>query len=330
MAGCSSAAIEQSIVRTVGDWDVIADLGSAHRTYVSKMAGTSQKHIPEEVRPLLLAPLNRPPPTRHSFSSLRPHLRAGEACSICNGTGQLLHDSCPVCDGAGREPGEDWDASDSNVPLWTRGAMQRQEMLPDGLAFVLRGLMTRAEVSDVLCQAETFGYRPCPEAKRIRVTERVLVMAGALAELLFARALPHLEDVTISESGERAKGIPHNAPSGKWVPVGLNPCFRVCRYSPGGFFLPHFDAGFDESNEVRSFKTFMLYLNDVDAGGPTCFYSDVQKHYQKPDPQKVVSSLQPECGSCLIFNHCITHDGGKLDQGLKFLLRTEVMYRLQK
>merc|ERR1712070_892493 len=36
---------------------------------------------------------------------------------------------------------------------------------------------------------------------------------------------------------------------------------------------------------------------------------------------------KPERGSCLVFNHEITHDGSELVSGNKYILRTEVMYQ---
>merc|ERR1719161_3537991 len=71
----------------------------------------------------------------------------------------------------------------------------------------------------------------------------------------------------------------------------------------------------------------MLYLNDDFQGFPTTFYKGSQKHYTLPDPAKVLHELIPERGSCLVFNHNLTHDGGKLNSGTKYLLRTEVMYQ---
>jgi len=40
----------------------------------------------------------------------------------------------------------------------------------------------------------------------------------------------------------------------------------------------------------------------------------------------VILSYKPERGSCLVFNHDITHDGGELLIGQKYILRTEVLY----
>merc|ERR1711862_385778 len=101
----------------------------------------------------------------------------------------------------------------------------------------------------------------------------------------------------------------------------------ACRYIPGGFFLPHFDDGLYRSDSHLSLKTFMIYLNEGFEGGPTNFYNEGQRHYTPGHPENIVYALRPEKGSCLVFNHHTTHDGGELKAGTKYILRTEVMYQ---
>merc|ERR1719499_2096664 len=72
----------------------------------------------------------------------------------------------------------------------------------------------------------------------------------------------------------------------------------------------------------------MIYLNDDFEGGLTNFYTEDQRHYIPGLLSNKIFSLRPEKGSCLVFNHHITHDGGELTRGSKYILRTEVMYRL--
>merc|ERR1712224_367856 len=203
----------------------------------------------------------------------------------------------------------------------------------DGACFILRNLLTPSECRDIINQAEGFGLHHCGYSKSMRITDRVCVMGEGLGELLFARAKPYLSDMHISRDLPKLPaGLPQRIPMDgekrHWRATGLNTCFRVCSYHPGGFFQPHHDGGFDYNSEHRSFKTFMLYLNDDFEGGSTNFYKESQRHYHTPDPAKVIHELRPEQGSCLVFNHCITHDGGILKRGKKYILRTEVMYEL--
>lgn len=202
--------------------------------------------------------------------------------------------------------------------------VQRVDLFGDH-AFVLRNFLSVAECDQIIRQAEALGMCAPSETHRMRVCDRVKAMGDDLADVLFKRALPHLSDIQVRDS-ERPRGVPTDAMHGCWKPSTLNPCFRVCRYDIGGFFLPHHDGDFVKDSRNRSLKTFMVYLNDEFDGGPTNFYDESQPHYAKADPEKVILSYQPERGSCLVFNHDITHDGGELRAGQKYILRTEVLY----
>lgn len=299
-----------TVTRTIGDWDIVfGDLGCGRRAYMHRTTGEVRSKVPTEVESALhVEEVQQRLPTPHCLTMLRPHALALEA------------------EARGESP----------QPLWEPCGMQREDFFAGGIAFVLRGLLTDAEAAAVLQQAESMGFEPSPESDRIRVTDRVMASGGDFAELLFARARPHLEDISVGAAGTayrggkwvpvRQVGLPEGLPEGKWVPVGLNPCLRICRYEPGGFFLPHFDGAFSEGKHLRSFKTFMTYLNNVTDGGPTSFFNDRQAHYKKPRTSNVIATFQPECGACLVFNQQLLHDGGVLKAGTKYLLRTEVMY----
>jgi len=204
------------------------------------------------------------------------------------------------------------------MDLWSSGSDS---------AFLLKNLLSAAECDEIILQAEGFGFDSCGYSRKIRVTDRVSVMGKKLGQLLFERARPYLEDILVPDFRKGPEGVPEDLLRGLWQPAGLNPCFRACRYSPGGFFLPHYDGGFDLTDEHRSIKTFMLYLNDDFEGGPTNFYNESQCRYRSGLPKNRIYELRPEKGSCLVFNHRIVHDGGELMHGNKYILRTEVMYR---
>jgi len=200
---------------------------------------------------------------------------------------------------------------------------------PPVVAIVLHDIMSAFECESVVSQSESFGFGRCPESPKIRTAERVIVWSSCLATLLFARILPYLSDVLIKETATQSPaGILPDMTPGLWVPCGINPCFRVCKYFPNGFFLPHYDGGYSCTRRERSIKTLMIYLSEDFEGGPTCFFQESQRHYRQPNPAKIVFQFQPKVGSCLLFNHCLTHDGGSVHDGVKYILRTEVMYKL--
>lgn len=211
-------------------------------------------------------------------------------------------------------------------------SITRREIFDDGSAFVLSNVLSQAECESLIRQAEKLGMESCGYSSSIRVTDRVAANSEAVAGVLFDRIKPFLEpSIDLSDkvwsSLSYPRGIPGSIPNRKWTPIGLNPVFRLCRYKPGGFFLPHHDGGFEQHPyNNRSLKTFMIYLNDDFEGGPTNFYNESQRHYQQGDPSKIVYSYQPKAGDALVFNSSITHDGGELLNGQKYIMRSEVMY----
>ena len=205
----------------------------------------------------------------------------------------------------------------------------REDIFPDGSAFILHGLLSDAECDRIQKAATDCGLADSGYSSRIRVCARVAAMCPEIGQVLFDRCLPFLEASKTIAKDAPQNGVPRDLAEGTYDAYGLNPCFRVVKYAPGGFFLPHFDGGFERTEEDTSIQTFMMYLNDGFEGGPTNFFSDAQLHYKPSDPENVIYSFQPKKGSCLIFNHRITHDGGVLISGEKWLFRSEIMFKKQ-
>ena len=64
--------------------------------------------------------------------------------------------------------------------------------------------------------------------------------------------------------------------------------------------------------------TIQMYLHDVpeEFGGATTFIGKDKDH-----------PCQPKCGSALIFTQNLVHEGSLVKEGIKYTMRTEVMYR---
>jgi len=103
------------------------------------------------------------------------------------------------------------------------------------------------------------------------------------------------------------------------VPIGCSRKMRLYRYGLGDEFGPHID----ESNDGSKF-TVLIYLNNLGPadGGRTLFYHD---HAAK----RVKAAVRPAEGMLLLHGHghrCLTHEGEKLVRGVKYVLRTDVLY----
>jgi predicted 2-oxoglutarate/Fe(II)-dependent dioxygenase YbiX len=97
--------------------------------------------------------------------------------------------------------------------------------------------------------------------------------------------------------------------------VGLNERFRAYRYEAGQRFGPHYDGAFVRDARERSCVTVLLYLNEGMTGGETTLID-------------LGASFSPRRGQALFFQHRLLHEGAEVSDGLKYVLRTDVMYRL--
>jgi prolyl 4-hydroxylase len=100
---------------------------------------------------------------------------------------------------------------------------------------------------------------------------------------------------------------------GNSVAVGLNELFRFYRYEPGQLFKKHIDESFIRNELEASYFTFMIYLNDDYEGGETKFN---------------MTSVKGRKGMALVFLHSLPHEGAEVKSGIKYVLRTDIMYRL--
>ncbi len=132
--------------------------------------------------------------------------------------------------------------------------------------------------------------------KGVRDNERLMVFDANLAETLFRKAsevLPQQhEDYSV---------------------LDFNEMFRIYKYSPGQRFKMHRDGSYIRNENEKSFYTFLIYLNDDFEGGETEFEN--------------LFTVAPKKGSALVFYHPLRHEGKTLISGLKYVLRTDVMYR---
>lgn len=182
--------------------------------------------------------------------------------------------------------------------------MQKTELRGDFI-FVIDDFLTADECQHWIETAENIGFTDAPITtssgpqmrQEIRNNTRIMYDSDALAQDLFERAKAFL------------------VPS--WfcrVPIGFNERFRFYKYVPGQRFAPHFDGRFDRGNRERSEFTFLVYLNDSYAGGTTRFF----------EPEQI--DIVPRTGRALVFHHPQLHEGAIVEQGTKYVLRTDVMY----
>jgi prolyl 4-hydroxylase len=96
--------------------------------------------------------------------------------------------------------------------------------------------------------------------------------------------------------------------------VGGNPRIRVYRYEPSEHHSAHWDTVVELGDGVASRITLVFYLNDGFGGGETEF----------PELGKRVV---PKRGTALLFQHRVLHSALGVTSGVKYVLRTDVLYR---
>jgi hypothetical protein len=224
----------------------------------------------------------------------------------------------------------------------------RKENILDGAAFLLHGVFSPEECRSLIEQSEEHDYQPLHH--RFRTNDRTIVQDSALAELCMERIRPFLpRTISIDPKhtdllwGNRGWAKPKAEPirtcaqsfdAGKWQVADMSPHWRFCRYTQGGFFRPHSDACHVESPLRRSILTVNVYLNDCD-GGATRLLHDYRQH--SPEDASAVQQagkgdltsycdVQPRAGTALVFVHWLWHEGAPLGSGMKYLLRSDVMY----
>lgn len=104
---------------------------------------------------------------------------------------------------------------------------------------------------------------------------------------------------------------------GKWEAYGVNERFRFYRYKSGQVFKKHQDRSYRKAKGDESWWTLLVYLNAGFEGGRTRFWFAGGEEI----------SVQPETGMALFFLHERTHEGEQVNAGVKYVLRTDVMYR---
>lgn len=72
------------------------------------------------------------------------------------------------------------------------------------------------------------------------------------------------------------------------------------------------------SNNERSFFTFMIYLNGGFGAGTTNFLSD---------KRNVTYRVVPAAGLLLVFPHYLLHEGEAVGSGVKYIMRSDLMYK---
>ncbi len=181
--------------------------------------------------------------------------------------------------------------------------MSRGRIEVDGdAAFIVHEVLSDEECWALIEEAEEEGFDMAPV--RVGLTQetvshharsclRVILEREELAARLWAR-------------------LGHFLPGAH----GINPYFRVFRYEMDQRFLTHRDGVIHLPGGLSSEYTLLVYLNGGCQGGETRLYLDTGGTYD----------VVPQEGLALLFEHDIAHEGVALEGGVKYVVRSEVLY----
>lgn len=176
----------------------------------------------------------------------------------------------------------------------------------DNLRFTIPEFLSERECARWITETDGRGYEDAPITTMrgfvydsdVRNNTRVMIDDVAAAAALWARLAPYI--------------TAHDTHTGMWLPVGLNERLRFYRYEAGQAFRWHYDGAFMRGPGEVSRLTFLVYLNDDFEGGETEF-EDL--------------TITPRKGAALLFSHAMRHQGAPVRRGVKYALRSDVMFR---
>jgi prolyl 4-hydroxylase len=170
--------------------------------------------------------------------------------------------------------------------------------------FLIEDFFTPQQCDAYILWSEQKGYEDAKvqmhgkqvEMKSIRNNARITFIDEAMAEKIWEQLKPFVTEKLANS-----------------VAIGLNEMFRFYKYEPGQRFKKHQDGSYVRNSKEMSYFTFMVYLNDDFEGGSTTF-----DHH----------TIAPKKGNALVFYHALRHAGEEVTSGFKYVLRTDIMYRI--
>ncbi|KAJ3106646.1 hypothetical protein HK100_003705 [Physocladia obscura] len=215
-------------------------------------------------------------------------------------------------------------------------------ILPE--TFVIQNILSLEECRQILTAAESIGFTPDEPVvdtanNRSTLAHNVIWLTDtALTKIIDDRARAHLPP-TMPDDGDTLAVNSTNLR----IFEGINPRWRIYRYVPGAIYRPHIDGGwpksdYDEKADKYTFDasggtvwsrlTFLIYLNEGFEGGETTYFVPSQEVVGVMDAKRVI----PRAGCAMVFPHGsvkgnLLHEGSGVTRGVKYIARTEVLYR---
>jgi len=206
----------------------------------------------------------------------------------------------------------------------------------DHYAVVLDGVLSKEECGALLAAAEAQtggvweqamingGGNKQTLSLEARDCGRIIWDSPEVVQLIWNRIRDHVPELDVLEKRPLVTGTTTKVK--RWKVSRLNERMRFLKYGGGQYFRPHCDGLYTAPSSEKSFFTLHLYLNDSTSasdegklqGGATRFYSYTMR--EKLD-------VEPKIGRILLFQQRnLLHSGEEVESGVKFTMRTDLMY----
>eukprot|EP00026_Physarum_polycephalum_P014885 Phypoly_transcript_15451.p1 GENE.Phypoly_transcript_15451~~Phypoly_transcript_15451.p1 ORF type:complete len:255 (+),score=41.94 Phypoly_transcript_15451:103-867(+) len=180
---------------------------------------------------------------------------------------------------------------------------------------VVDGVFTEEECQEFISRlVEPLKIDTTTSEDLLRIVERTSLKDQELAERLYKRVKP------ICPARWRVTNEdPHLGPfaQGEWAISGVDHRIQLYRYTAGGVFNKHRDGPTYYSVNKRSLFTVLVYLNDTYKGGNTTVFTD---------DQTIDYKVPKKAGACFAMLQRMLHEGSRVEEGVKFALRCDVLY----
>ncbi|PTB41107.1 hypothetical protein M441DRAFT_58545 [Trichoderma asperellum CBS 433.97] len=233
----------------------------------------------------------------------------------------------------------------ASEPVTIRPVPFKESGLPEYAkckAWILDDVLSREECSELIAYAEASAplekpgdspWKPAlvsvapgveASAPNYRHSDRIIWDTQLLVDRLWDRCAQAEGLQELVATAPCPRPYRDRSKKGTWKFAGLNERMRFLKYGPGMFFRRHCDGAYSsekpDGSIQETYYTLHLYLSDEGlVGGATAFSSLDKKRRMDVDPK---------AGSVLIFQHqLLYHEGAEVIEGLKYTMRTEIMYR---
>jgi len=191
--------------------------------------------------------------------------------------------------------------------------------LPKKPVLLLYNTLLPSECQLLIDLTEKMGFEDADKycfAYNDRLNDRLMSDDLNLTDIIWERVKDHLPQTMTHQ--------------GKTVTLhSLNTRWRFCKYRSGHHFGIHTDGSFSNHKEgTTSLLTFMIYLNSQSdnayTGGSTIFFDRThqEKHRVAVPSGTAITFLQKDLD--------MLHSGEEVHSGVKYILRTDVMYSRKK